>query len=162
MKHSIALDPPSPPAWMPQKVAEARRFAHYAGLAFLFAAAVHGLLFVASVVQNIAWFDPGWILNPGALLHLIAILGCFSGFGLVRTWVIATLDAGVAPRARSNVLRLGILALVFFIFGATLAIIPAILLAIAWVNLEPAPATSLEPPRSSSGAPPPPEQYPLQ
>jgi len=103
---------------MPQKIAEARRFAHYAGLAFLFAAAVHGLLFVAPVVQNFAWVGPGWILNPGALLHLIAILGCFAGSVSIRTRVIATLDAGVAQRARSSTLLLGALAVVFLIISA--------------------------------------------
>jgi len=147
---------------MPHKVAEARRFAHYAGLAFMFAAVVHGLLFVASIGRNLPWLDPGWSLNPGGLLHLIAILGCIACSGNVRTWVIATLDAGGAPRARSNVLLLGALALVFFILSATLAIIPAILLAIAWVDLEPAPTPSHEPARSSSGVSPPADQHPLQ
>jgi hypothetical protein len=153
---SVVIDPPPAPWGMPPRVADARRFAHYAGLAFLLAAAVHALLMMAVIVRDLQWITMAWWLGPATILHVVGAAGCFVCWRASPSSIIAPVDSADLSRARGNILLLGALAVVWFVIGAVLALLAAILLAVAWVHLDASKETSPQPPPVAPSSPEPP------
>lgn len=156
IQETIRIEDRPAPIALPQRVSDARRFAHWGKLAFLLMAL---LFLLAAVVDILSWFVwyhwhhiPFEIFYYGAGMF-IAFLGAF----MVQTQIIKVIDQGRFHDAKNNTL---VWMLMGFIFG----VLPGLLLLISFINFEeyekPTPQPASAPPPAPVASVPPPAQSP--
>jgi hypothetical protein len=143
--NSLLSERPAPPGMSPRLV-EARKFAYYGKLAFLFAALIYFIFAVLAFFSTrVVWFYGGFVsFTAAAFCYGAAMIGAVIGAFLVDKHVVATLDAGRVHEAKTNALIWAIIAFIIG-FSSVVALLPALFLGISWLKMDesvaaPAPA----------------------
>jgi uncharacterized protein with PQ loop repeat len=152
IKETMTIEERPAPIALPQRVSDARRFAHWGKLSFLLVAFLFLLAAGYEMMRWMFWhhfFFPVWIIYYGVGL-VLSFLGAF----MVQTQIIKVIDQGRFHDAKSNTL-------VWMIVGFICFALPGLILFFAFINLEeherpapqPAPVAPASPPPAPAIAP---------
>jgi len=158
---NLLQERPAPPG-LPPRLLEARKFAYWGKLGFLFAALIYFVFTALTFFGSRIWFwgGYGWGYSTSVSLcyggaMIVAVIAAF----LVDKHVILTLDAGRTHEARSNALIWAIVGVFVGLFSF-IALLPALLLGVAWLKMEEhGPAPTPAAPGYPVYQPPPPPAY---
>jgi len=155
ISETIRIDEKPAPIALPQRVADARKFAHWGKLMYL----LFSLLFLLLAgVTMFLWIltIPHWF--PFQVIYYgIGLILSFLGAYMVHTQVIRVIDEGRFHDAKNA-------SLIWAIIGLICGVLPGLFLFLAYMNLEehekPAPPPAPPPPQPSTPPPPPPQPQP--